>query len=125
MRSREPSPALLPAPSRRRDATDPRADVVRKGLGLFSGYPRPIRDMTKRVRTSSLEVAYEDRRSPQAEPSIPVHGFTDDIRTWDGVVAPLVGAGHRTLTPYLRGFGPTRFLEKTTFRSGQLAALGQ
>jgi len=84
-----------------------------------------MRDMTKHVRTSCLEVAYEDRGSPQAEPIILVHGFPDDIRTWDGVVAPLVDAGYRTLTPYLRGFGPTRFLEKTTFRSGQLAALGQ
>src|SRR5947209_8468839 len=84
-----------------------------------------MRDMTKRVRTSSLEVAYEDRGSPQAEPTILVHGFPDDVRTWDGVVAPLVDSGYRTLTPYLRGFGPTRFLEKTAFRSGQLAALGQ
>src|SRR5437867_6199125 len=33
--------------------------------------------------------------------------------------------GYRTLTPYLQGFGPTRFLEKTAFRSGRLAALGQ
>jgi len=84
-----------------------------------------MRDMTKRVRTSCLEVAYEDRGSPQAEPVILVHGFPDDVRTWDGVVAPLVDSGYRTLTPYLRGFGPTRFLEKTPFRSGQLAALGQ
>ncbi len=82
-------------------------------------------DLTKRVRTSCLEVAYEDRGSPQADPVILVHGFPDDICTWDGVVAPLVDAGYRTLTPYLRGFGPTRFLEKTAFRSGQLAALGQ
>ncbi|XTR53358.1 hypothetical protein ACOM2C_10510 [Pseudarthrobacter sp. So.54] len=29
------------------------------------------------------------------------------------------------LAPYLRGFGPTRFLEETTIRSGQQAALGQ
>jgi pimeloyl-ACP methyl ester carboxylesterase len=84
-----------------------------------------MRSMTKRVRTSCLEVAYEDCGSPRAEPIILVHGFPDDVRTWDGVVAPLVDAGYRTLTPYLRGFGPTRFLEKTTFRSGQLAALGQ
>jgi len=84
-----------------------------------------MRDMTKHVRTSCLEVAYEDRGSPQAEPVILVHGFPDDVRTWDAVVAPLVDAGYRTLTPFLRGFGPTRFLEKTAFRSGQLAALGQ
>ena len=84
-----------------------------------------MRDMTKHVRTSCLEVAYEDRGSPQAEPVILVHGFPDDVRTWDRFVAPLVDSGYRTLTPYLRGFGPTRFLEKTAFRSGQLAALGQ
>jgi len=84
-----------------------------------------MRDMTKRVRTSCLEVAYEDRGSPQSEPVILVHGFPDDVRTWDGVVGPLGDAGYRTLTPYLRGFGPTRFLEKTASRSGQLAALGQ
>ena len=41
-----------------------------------------MRDMTKRVRTSCLEVAYEDRGSPQAEPVILVHGFPDDVRTW-------------------------------------------
>lgn len=84
-----------------------------------------MRDMTKRVRTTCLEIAYEDRGSPRAEPIILVHGFPDDVRTWDGVVGPFVDAGYRTLTPYLRGFGPTRFLEKTSFRSGQLAALGQ
>src|SRR5438094_367719 len=55
-----------------------------------------MRDMTKRVRTSCLEVAYEDRGSPQAEPVILVHGFPDDIRTWDGVVAPVVDAGYGT-----------------------------
>ena len=29
------------------------------------------------------------------------------------------------ITPYLRGFGPTRFLSKGRMRSGQQAALGQ
>ena len=28
------------------------------------------------------------------------------------------------IVPYLRGFGPTRFLDRTTPRSGQQAALG-
>jgi pimeloyl-ACP methyl ester carboxylesterase len=39
-------------------------------------------------------------------------------------VAPLVAAGCRTIVPYLRGFGPTRFLSSATPRSGQQAALG-
>ena len=32
--------------------------------------------------------------------------------------------GARVIVPYLRGFGPTRFLSKETMRSGQQAALG-
>ena len=40
-------------------------------------------------------------------------------------VAPiLAAAGHRVIVPYLRGFGPTRFLSSATPRSGQQAALG-
>ena len=40
-------------------------------------------------------------------------------------VAPLLGAaGCRVIVPYLRGFGPTRFLSAATPRSGQQAALG-
>ena len=34
-------------------------------------------------------------------------------------------AGARVIVPYLRGFGPTRFLSAGTMRSGQQAALGQ
>jgi pimeloyl-ACP methyl ester carboxylesterase len=40
-------------------------------------------------------------------------------------VAPLLSAaGCRVIVPYLRGFGPTRFLSETTPRSGEQAALG-
>jgi len=79
----------------------------------------------KRVQTSCLEIAYEDRGGPRAPPIVLVHGFPDDIRTWDAVAGPLVEAGYRTLTPYVRGFGATCFLERATFRSGQLTALAQ
>jgi pimeloyl-ACP methyl ester carboxylesterase len=36
----------------------------------------------------------------------------------------LVAAGCRTIVPYLRGFGPTRFLSPDTPRSGQQGAIG-
>jgi pimeloyl-ACP methyl ester carboxylesterase len=42
-------------------------------------------------------------------PVILLHGFPDDVHAWDDVTLALVKAGHRVLTPYLRGFGPTRF----------------
>nr|WP_283949909.1 alpha/beta hydrolase [Limobrevibacterium gyesilva] len=53
-----------------------------------------------------------------------LHGFPDDVRTWDGVAPKLARAGCRVLVPWLRGYGPTRFLDPATPRSGQQAALG-
>jgi len=41
------------------------------------------------------------------------------------VAPPLAAAGLRVLVPYLRGYGPTRFLSAETPRSGQQAALGR
>jgi len=79
----------------------------------------------KYVQTSRLEIAYEEKGDRKNLPIILVHGFPDDVRTWDAVVSALVEAGYRTLTPYLRGFGRSRFLHEETPRSGQLTALGQ
>jgi pimeloyl-ACP methyl ester carboxylesterase len=54
-----------------------------------------------------------------------LHGFPDDVRAFDGVVPPLVAAGHRALVPYLRGYGPTRFRDAGAPRMAQQAAIGQ
>ena len=54
-----------------------------------------------------------------------LHGWPDDARTWQRVVPALHAAGFRTIAPFLRGCGPTRFRSRDTARSGQLAALGQ
>jgi pimeloyl-ACP methyl ester carboxylesterase len=40
------------------------------------------------------------------------------------VAPPLAAGGCRVLVPYLRGYGPTRFLSGETPRSGEQAALG-
>lgn len=74
--------------------------------------------------TPLLKVAYEEKGLSSGFPVMLLHGWPDDIRTWDGVVSRLVEAGFRTITPYLRGFGPTTFLRSETIRSGQLSALG-
>ena len=58
-------------------------------------------------------------------PVILNHGWPDDVRTWDLLLPPLHLAGYRTYVPWLRGYGPTRFVRDDTFRSGQLVALGQ
>jgi pimeloyl-ACP methyl ester carboxylesterase len=46
------------------------------------------------------------------------------VRTWDGVAAPLAAQGYRVIVPFLRGYGPTRFLTPNTMRSGQQGAIG-
>ena len=83
--------------------------------------PRPF----KRVRTRTLEIAYEEYGPPDGAPVILLHGFPDDPRVYDAVVAALAQARYRPIVPYLRGYGPTRFLDAATLRSGQQAALGR
>jgi pimeloyl-ACP methyl ester carboxylesterase len=80
--------------------------------------------IAKRVRTSTLEVSYEESGAPGGVPVILLHGWPYDPRDYDEVVPPLVAAGCRIIVPYLRGFGATRFLSVDTLRAGQQAALG-
>src|SRR5258708_5006845 len=79
----------------------------------------------KRARTNVLEIAYEDSGPETGFPVLLMHGFPYDPRAFDAVVPPLVAAGYRTIVPYLRGYGQTRFLEADTPRAGQQAALGR
>ncbi|MFZ3353745.1 MAG: alpha/beta hydrolase [Xanthobacteraceae bacterium] len=76
------------------------------------------------VRTSALQIAYEDNGEPSGLPVLLLHGWPYDPRCYDKVVPALAAAGCRVVVPYLRGFGPTRFLSVDTLRSGQQAALG-
>ncbi len=78
----------------------------------------------KHVRTATLDVAYEESGAADGTPNVLLHGWPYDPRDYDRVVPPLVAAGCRVIVPYLRGFGPTRFLAPDTPRSGQQAALG-
>ncbi|MFJ9770537.1 alpha/beta fold hydrolase [Kitasatospora sp. NPDC101157] len=81
-----------------------------------------------RVTTPVLEIAYHrtGRRRRQADaPVILLHGFPYDVRAYDEVARLIAEAGREVLVPYLRGYGPTRFRQATTMRSGQQAALGQ
>ena len=77
------------------------------------------------VGTPVLEIAYEDAGDRGGLPVVLLHGFPYDVRAYDEVVAPLADAGMRVVAPYLRGYGPTRFRDPATLRSGQQAALGQ
>jgi pimeloyl-ACP methyl ester carboxylesterase len=77
------------------------------------------------VRTRSLEIGYEAHGNPGGTPVVLLHGFPDDARAFDDVAPPLAAAGCRVLVPYLRGYGPTRFLDPREPRMAQQAAIGQ
>jgi pimeloyl-ACP methyl ester carboxylesterase len=72
-----------------------------------------------------LDVAYEQSGPDDAVPVLLLHGFPYDPRGYDEVIAIVNAAGFRTIVPYLRGYGGTRFLSADTLRSGEQAALGQ
>jgi pimeloyl-ACP methyl ester carboxylesterase len=80
--------------------------------------------MIQTIRTDALEVAYLESGPADGPPVILLHGWPSDVHDWDAVAPRLAAAGLRVLVPYLRGFGPTRFLDGATPRSGQQAALG-
>jgi pimeloyl-ACP methyl ester carboxylesterase len=67
------------------------------------------------VQTQLLNLAYEESGPTSGFPVVLLHGWPDDVRTWDGVVARLHDSGFRTITPYLRGFGPTRFVKDQSY----------
>ncbi|MBJ2221414.1 alpha/beta fold hydrolase [Pseudomonas sp. MF7453] len=77
------------------------------------------------VRTSMLDVAYETHGPIAGEPVILLHGFPYDPRGYDDIAPVLAEQGYRVLVPYLRGYGPTRFINDQIMRSGQQAALAK
>lgn len=76
------------------------------------------------VTAGALDVAVELHGPEDGQPVVLLHGFPDDVRAWDGVAPVLAAEGFSVAVPYLRGYGPTRYRDPATPRSGQQAALG-
>lgn len=75
------------------------------------------------IEAGVLSVGYSETGPDDGQPVILLHGWPYDIQSY-AEVAPMLGAlGFRVITPYLRGYGTTRFLASETLRNGQQAAL--
>lgn len=103
---------------------------VAAAAGGASGAARPAGQpaagaAVRTVRTPVLEIGYEEHGDRRGFPVVLLHGFPYDVRAWDGVAPPLAAAGRRVLVPYLRGFGPTRFLDPEAPRTAEQAAIAQ
>jgi pimeloyl-ACP methyl ester carboxylesterase len=91
---------------------------------LFSAAEKSLAQSI-RVKTPVLDVACELSGPADGLPVLLLHGFPYDVRCFDAAAAIINAAGFRTIVPYLRGYGDTRFLSADTPRSGEQAALGQ
>ena len=79
----------------------------------------------RHIRTATLDIAYHEHGPPRRDPIILLHGFPYDPSGFDEIAKQLAERGYRAIVPYLRGYGPTRFLSAATLRSGQQGALAQ
>src|SRR6266566_8546671 len=89
------------------------------------GAQMPAAPGVKTVRTNVLEIGYHESGDADGFPVILLHGFPDDAHAYDGVMPALANAGFRTFAVYLRGYGPTRFLDPIGARTAEQAAIGQ
>jgi pimeloyl-ACP methyl ester carboxylesterase len=71
-----------------------------------------------------LNVAYYAEGPADGPVVLLLHGYPYDIHAFIDVAPRLAARGCRVIVPYIRGHGPTRFLDAATPRSGEQAALG-
>jgi pimeloyl-ACP methyl ester carboxylesterase len=77
------------------------------------------------VRTDCLEISVDLGGPADRPPVLLLHGWPDAPRGFCGLAHQLHAGGWRTVTPYLRGSGPTRFRSEGTPRVGTGVALAQ
>ncbi len=80
--------------------------------------------IVKTIDAGVLSIGYVEYGAESGWPCILGHGFPYDVHAYSDAAPILTEAGARVIVPYLRGFGPTRFLSAETPRSGEQAALG-
>jgi pimeloyl-ACP methyl ester carboxylesterase len=78
----------------------------------------------RQIDAGVLSVAYYEAGPADGPAVVLLHGFPYDIHSYVDVAPLLAAQGCRVIVPYLRGYGPTRFHEAATPRSGEQAAIG-
>jgi pimeloyl-ACP methyl ester carboxylesterase len=78
----------------------------------------------RQVDAGVLSIAYYEAGPADGPVVMLMHGFPYDIHSFVDVAPQLAAQGCRVIVPYLRGYGPTRFRDPATPRSGEQAAVG-
>ena len=77
----------------------------------------------KQIDAGVLNVGYAEVGPADGPAVILLHGWPYDIYSFVDVAPLLASKGYRVIVPYLRGYGPTRFLSSDTVRNGQPSAI--
>ncbi len=93
-----------------------------KGQGAMPGAARSFPQL-RQVKAGALNVSYVEEGPADGPAVMLLHGWPYDIHSFVDVTPVLTSAGYRVIVPFLRGYGPTRFLSSSTVRNGQPAAL--
>src|SRR5438552_3658888 len=96
--------------------------------GPFASLPRAPSsrrlEPLRHVDAGVLYIAYFEEGPADGPVVLLMHGFPYDIHSYVDVAPMLAAQGCRVIVPYLRGYGPTRFRDAATPRSGEQAAIG-
>ncbi|MBB6093990.1 pimeloyl-ACP methyl ester carboxylesterase [Povalibacter uvarum] len=77
----------------------------------------------RQIDAGDLSIGYVDLGASNAPAVVLLHGWPYDIHSFADVAPALAAKGYRVVVPYLRGYGPTRFLSPDTPRNAQQSAL--
>jgi pimeloyl-ACP methyl ester carboxylesterase len=78
----------------------------------------------RQIDAGVLSISYYEAGPADGPAVMLLHGFPYDIHSYVDVAPLLAAQGCRVIVPYLRGYGPTRFRDAATPRSGEQAAIG-
>jgi pimeloyl-ACP methyl ester carboxylesterase len=95
-----------------------KAKLATTKAGTHTSFPA-----LKQIDAGLLNVSYVEMGPATGAPVLLLHGWPYDIYSFVDVAPMLAQAGYRVIVPYIRGYGPTRFLSPDTFRNGQPAAV--
>jgi pimeloyl-ACP methyl ester carboxylesterase len=78
----------------------------------------------KQVNAGLLNTGYVEEGPASGPAVVLLHGWPYDIYSFADVSSLLAAKGYRVITPYLRGYGTTRFLSGETMRNAQQSVVG-
>jgi pimeloyl-ACP methyl ester carboxylesterase len=77
----------------------------------------------RHVKAGVLDIAYAELGPSDGPAVILLHGWPYDIHSFTEAAPMLAAKGYRVIAPYVRGYGPTRFVSQGAMRNGQPSAV--